>query len=150
MGDRAFAEDTAETVGKGKNKAGDKAKNTEKTTASKINKVLRPFAQKLGKSFLKYNENKNIKKAKLDVEKIKEATPILAKLKTITDQTFTQSDLEFAMAKLVKDSYTYPYIYIYCIYIYIERDFDIYIYIHMCICESININTYINIFVSNG
>ena len=131
MGDRAFAEDTAETVGKGKNKAGDKAKNTEKTTASKINKVLRPFAQKLGKSFLKYNENKNIKKAKLDVEKIKEATPILAKLKTITDQTFTQSDLEFAMAKLVKDSYTYPYIYILYIYIYRERDFDIYIYTYV-------------------
>ena len=131
MGDRAFAEDTAETVGKGKNKAGDKAKNTEKTTASKINKVLRPFAQKLGKSFLKYNENKNIKKAKLDVEKIKEATPILAKLKTITDQTFTQSDLEFAMAKLVKDSYTYPYIYIYCIYIYRER--FRYIYIYICV-----------------
>ena len=111
MGDRAFAlGDTDETVFKGK--ACDKEKNKEKTTASKIAYVLRPFATKHGKSFLKYNENKNIKKAKLDVEKIKQATPILAKLKTITDQTFTQSDLEWAMAKLVKDSYTYPYIYI--------------------------------------
>ena len=151
MGDRAFAlGDTAETAVKGKNKAGDKAKNTEKTTASKIAYVLRPFAKQLGKSFVKYAENKNIKKAKLDVDRIKEATPILAKLKTITDQTFTQSDLEWAMAKLVKDSYTYPYIYI--LYIYRERFRYIYIYtyIHMCICESININTYINIFVSNG
>ena len=67
------------------------------------------------------------------MEKIKEATPILAKLKTITDQTFTQSDLEFAMAKLVKDSYTYPYIYILYIYIERERDFDIYIYIYICV-----------------
>jgi len=127
MGDKA--DDTADTTVKGKNKAGDKAKNTEKTTASKIAYVLRPFAKTLGKSFVRYSENKNIKKAKLDVEKIKEATPILAKLKTITDQTFTQSDLEEAVAKLVKDSYTY--IHIYCIYIY-------------------NIYIYINIFVSNG
>ena len=125
MGEKA--DDTADTGVKAKNKAGDKANNTEKTTASKIAYVLRPFAAKKGKSFVKYAENKNIKKAKLDVDKIKDATPILAKLKTIPDQTFKQSDLEWAMAKLVKDSYTYPYIY--CIYI--ERDFDIYIYIHI-------------------
>ena len=116
MGEKA--DDTADTSVKAKNKAGDKANNTEKTTASKIAYVLRPFAKK-HKSFVKYAENKNIKKAKLDVDKIKEATPILAKLKTMTDQTFTQSDLEGAMAKLVKDSYTYPYIYIYIVYIYI-------------------------------
>ena len=134
MGEKA--DDTADTSAKAKNKAGDKANNTEKTTASKIAYVLRPFAKK-HKSFVKYAENKNIKKAKLDVDKIKEATPILAKLKTMTDQTFTQSDLEGAMAKLVKDSYTYPDI------LYIYREISIYIHIYICICECININTYI-------
>ena len=119
MGEKAV--DTADTEGK--------AKNKEKTTASQIALLLRPFAQKRGKAFVKYAENKNIKKAKLDVDKILEATPMLAKLKTLKDQKFKQSDLESAMAKLVKDSYTYPYIY--CIYI--ERDFDIYLYIHIYI-----------------
>ena len=127
MGDKA--DDTADTGDKARNKAGDKAKNTEKTTASKIAYVLRPFAKQLGKSFVKYAENKNIKKAKLDVDRIKEATPILAKLKTITttDQTLAQSDLERAMAKLIKDSCTYPYIYILCIY----KGISIYIYIYI-------------------
>jgi DICT domain-containing protein len=121
MGEKAV--DTADTEGK--------AKNKEKTTASQIADLLRPFAKKRGKSFIKYAENKNIKKAKLDVDKILEATPMLAKLKTLKDQKFKQSDLESAMAKLVKDSYTYPYI-LY-IYIYIERDFDIYLYMHIYI-----------------
>ena len=138
MGEKAV--DTADMKGK--------AKNKEKTTASQIAYLLRPFAKDKGKSFVKYGENKNIKKAKLDVERIQEATPMLAKLKELPDQNFKQSDLESAIAKLVKDSYTYPYIYI--VYIYRERFRYIYIYIHMCICESININTYINIFVSNG
>ena len=124
MGEKA--DDTADTSVKAKNKAGDKANNTEKTTASKIAYLLRPFAKK-HKGFVKYAENKNIKKAKLDVDKIKDATPILAKLKTIPDQTFKQSDLEWAMAKLVKDSYTYPYI----LYIYRERFRYIYIYTYI-------------------
>ena len=115
------AVDTADTKGK--------AKNKEKTTASQIAYLLRPFAQNKGKSWVKYGENKNIKKAKLDVDKIQEATPMLAKLKTLPDQNFKQNDLESAVAKLVKDSYTYPYI----LYIYRKRFRYIYTYIHIYI-----------------
>ena len=98
MGDKA--DDTADTTTK-------RARPRAKTTASEIAHVLRPFAKKLGKSFVKYAENKDIKKAKLDVDMIKAAVPLLEKLRTLTDKQFSQSDLEAAVAKLVKDSYTH-------------------------------------------
>jgi len=106
-----------------------RARPRAKTTASEIAHVLRPFAKKT-KSFVKYAENKDIKKAKHDVDKIKEAVPLLAKLRTYTDLPLRQSDLEAAVQKLVKDRY----IHIKFLYIYTEREREIPIYIYIYVC----------------